>query len=265
MAVQVHPTAVVDKRANLDQDIVIGPYSIIGPDVVLGSGTTVGPHVVIEGKTIIGKKNTIFQFASLGGPPQHLQFKGEDVRLEIGDGNVFREYVNINLGTIQGRGFTKIGNNNFIMSQVHIGHDCQIGNNVTIATGAGLAGHVVVEDHVFIGGITGVSQRVRIGTYAYIGGCTGIGRDVPPYTLGRGANAISIKGINVIGLQRNGFPEETILALRRAFRTVFLSDHTVQEGCDIAIAQLGSTPEVAYFISFIRESKQGIASPNARG
>lgn len=258
MAVQIHPTAVVDRGATLDADLTIGPYSIIGPDVEIGSGTVIGSHVVIEGKTRIGKNNSIYQFCSLGGPPQDLKFKGEDVSLEIGDNNVLREYVHIHMGTIHGKRVTRIGNNNLIMSTVHIGHDCMIGNGCVISTGAGLSGHVVLEDGVILGGMVGISQRIRVGKMAYVGGLTGVVRDVPPFIVGRGAESMCTKGINSIGLSRQGVPKENILALKRAYRTIFMSDNTVSTGCEKVMAELGNYPEVAYFVSFIRNSKNGI-------
>lgn len=258
MAVQIHPTAVVDRAAMLDTDLTIGPYSIIGPKVEIGSGTVIESHVVIEGKTKIGKNNSIYQFSSLGGVPQDLKFKGGDVRLEIGENNVLREYVNIHMGTIHGGGVTRIGNNNLIMTTVHIGHDCIIGDGTVIATGTGISGHVTLEDGVTLGGKVGISQRVRIGRMAYIGGGTGIARDVPPYIIGRGAEGICLKSINSVGLSRKGVPQENILALKRAYRTIFLAGNTVSAGCEIASAELGNYPEVDYFISFIKNSKNGI-------
>ncbi|OGQ33460.1 MAG: acyl-[acyl-carrier-protein]--UDP-N-acetylglucosamine O-acyltransferase [Deltaproteobacteria bacterium RIFCSPHIGHO2_12_FULL_43_9] len=258
MAVQIHPTAVVDRAAVLDTDLTIGPYSIIGPKVEIGSGTVIGSHVVIEGKTKIGKNNSIYQFSALGGAPQDLKFKGEDVGLEIGENNVLREYVNIHMGTIHGNRITRIGNNNLIMSNVHIGHDCSIGNGCVISTGTGLSGHVVLEEGVILGGMVGASQRVRIGKMAYIGGFTAIARDVPPFITGRGTSDIYIKGINSIGLSRKGVPEENIRALKKAYRTIFLTGNTVGLGCEKAKAEVGNYPEVDYFISFIQNSKNGI-------
>jgi UDP-N-acetylglucosamine acyltransferase len=255
---QIHPTAVVDSSAALDNDLTIGPYSVIGANVEIGSGTVIGSHVVIEGKTKIGKNNTIYQFVSLGAAPQDLKFKGEDVSLEIGDNNVFREYVSIHLGTINGTAKTKVGDGNLFMSTVHVGHDCVIGDGVVISTGTGLSGHVTVEDGVILGGMVGVSQRVRIGKMAYVGGFSAAARDVPPYIIGRGAENIFMKGINSVGLSRKGVAKENILTLKRAYRTIFMSDNTVAEGCEIAFEQWGHIPEVEYFISFIKNSKNGI-------
>lgn len=258
MAVQIHPTAVVDLKAELDNDLTIGPYSIIGPKVEIGSGTVVGSHVVIEGKTRIGKNNSVYQFVTLGAAPQDLKFKGEDVGLEIGDNNVFREYVSIHMGTVNGTGVTRIGNNNLLMTTVHIGHDCNIGNGVVISTGSGLSGHVIVEDGVILGGMVGVSQRVRIGKMAYIGGLSGSARDVPPFVIGRGTDNINMKGINSVGLSRRGVPQENIAFLKKAYRTIFMSENTIAQGCDIAFEQWGHIPEVEYFITFIKNSKNGI-------
>lgn len=258
MAIQIHKTAVVDPSAKLGDDLTIGPYSVVGPNVEIGAGTIVGPHSVIEGKTKIGFNNSIYQFSSIGSAPQDLKYKGEDVRLEIGDNNIFREYSNINLGTVHGGGVTKIGNNNLLMSSVHIGHDCSLGDGVVIATGTGLSGHVTLEDGVILGGMVGISQRVRVGKLAYIGGFTGIGRDVPPFVVGRGSDGIWIKGINSVGLSRKGFPEANIRALKRAYRAVFMSGNTVSAGCEIAFKEWGDVPEVDYFISFIKNSKNGI-------
>lgn len=258
MAVQIHPTAVVDSAARFDHDVTIGPYSVVGPDVELGAGTVIGSHVVIEGKTTIGKNNTIYQFASIGAAPQDLKFKGEDVRLEIGDDNVMREYVTIHLGTINGNGVTKIGNGNLFMTTAHVGHDCIVGDGVVMSTGTGLSGHVVMEDGVILSGMVGIGQRVHVGKMAYVGGLSGTARDIPPYIIGKGADHIYMKGINSVGLTRKGVPKENISALKRAYRAIFLADNTVAKGCDRAMEQWGNFPEVNYFITFIKNSKNGI-------
>jgi len=253
----IHPTAIIHPSAQLAEDVEVGPYSIIGECVTVGKGTVIGPHVVIEGITSIGENCKILQFASLGAFTQSFQYKGEDTRVIIGDGNIIREFVTIHRGTIEGRGQTQIGNNNFIMAYSHIAHDCKLGNGVIMANAATLAGHIDIEDYSIIGGLSAIHQYVRIGCYAFLGGATAAPMDIPPYVSATG-NRAKLYGLNTVGLKRHGFSPETIRKLKRAYRIVFRSGLNMKE----ALAQIENEgldgAEVEHFINFIRTSKRGI-------
>ncbi len=185
----IHPTAIVDPKAEIAEGVEIGPYSVIEKDVVIGEGTKIGPHVVIREGTRIGKQCHIFQFSSIGEAPQAFAYRGEKTSLLIGDQNIFREFVTIHRGTVPGGGKTIIGNNNYFMAYAHVAHDCQIGNQVVMANGATLAGHILIEDHAIIGGLSAVHQFCRIGTHAFLSGLTGVSLDIPPYMLAPGSRA----------------------------------------------------------------------------
>ncbi|MGH1537021.1 MAG: acyl-ACP--UDP-N-acetylglucosamine O-acyltransferase, partial [Gammaproteobacteria bacterium] len=197
----IHPTAIVDSSAEIDNSVSIGPYSIIGPDVKIAKNTSVGPHVVIGGSTSIGSGNRIFQFSSIGEIPQDKKFHGENSELIIGDDNTIREYVTINRGTEEDQGYTKIGDRNWIMAYVHIAHDCNVENDITFANGATLAGHVTVEEFAILGGFTLVHQFCRIGAYSFCAMGTALNRDLPPYLIASG-NYASTHGLNKEGLHR---------------------------------------------------------------
>ncbi len=224
----IHSTAIVSPKAQIADDVEIGPYTIIGDDVQIGSGSTVASHVVINGHTKIGENNRIFQFASIGEEPQDLKYRGEPTRLEIGNGNTIREYVTISRGTIQDDGLTKIGDNNLLMAYVHIAHDCKVGNEIIFANCASLAGHVTVEDHVIFGGMSGVHQFARVGAHSFIGNNSGVSQDVPPYLLVFGQPAVP-KGINTEGLKRRGFDEDQVRAIKKAFRILYRSGLRLEE------------------------------------
>lgn len=214
---EVHPSAVVDPKAQLGSDVSIGPYAVIGPEVTIGDNTSIGAHAVINGRTTLGADNRIFPFAALGGIPQDKKYAGEDSEVIIGDGNTIREYVTINGGTEQGGGRTQLGNNNWIMAYVHIAHDCIIANDTVFANGATLAGHVHVYDHAILGGFTLVHQFCRVGTYAFCGMGAGLNRDLPPYFLATG-NPARLRGLNREGLKRADFPADVIKAINKAYR-----------------------------------------------
>ena len=219
----IHKTAIIDQKAKINSDVEIGPYTVIGPDVEIGEGSKIQSHVNITGHTLIGKNNKIFPFASIGNEPQDLKYKGENTKLEIGDGNTIREYTTINVGTVGGGGITKIGNNSLLMIGVHIAHDCIVGNNVVIANSAAIAGHAEIGDFVIIGGNCGVQQFTRIGKLAMIGGMTGVSRDVIPYGLSLG-NRNYLDGINIIGLRRNKTPNKDIICLSDAYKEIFKTE-----------------------------------------
>ena len=216
----IHKTAIVDIKAKISGNAIIGPYSIIGPNVQIGEGTEIQSHVNITGNTVIGNKTKIFPFASIGTNPQDLKYKGEQTKLEIGSNNIIREHVTINTGTNGGGGITKIGDNNLIMIGAHIAHDCIVGNNVVIANSAAIAGHAEISDDVIIGGNCGIQQFTRIGKMAMIGGMSGVSRDVIPYGLSFG-NRNYLEGINIVGLRRKKVSNKEILALSEAYKEIF--------------------------------------------
>jgi UDP-N-acetylglucosamine acyltransferase len=224
----IHPSAIVDPSAELDGSVSVGPFAVIGPHVVIGAGTRVGPHTVIEGHTRIGRDNRIFQFASIGAAPQDKKYRDEPTRLEIGDGNTIREFVTLNCGTAQDRGVTRIGNDNWIMAYVHVAHDCLVGDHTIFANSTNLAGHVEIGDWVILGGYTGVHQFCKVGAHAMTGVGTVVLHDIPPFVMASG-NTAQAHGINSEGLRRRGFDNETINAIRRAYKTLYKSGLTLEE------------------------------------
>ena len=217
---QIHPTAVIDQKAQLGKGVEVGPFCSVGPDVVLGEGVRLISHVTIAGRTIVGAHTVFYPFSSIGHPPQDLKYNGEPSHLIIGDNNTIREYVTIQPGTEAGGMITKIGNQNLFMASTHVAHDCQIGNHVIMANCATLGGHVTVEDHAFIGGLSAVHQFVRIGAHAIIGGMSGVEHDVIPYGHVKGERA-HLSGLNLVGLKRRGFSSTTIQELRNAYQEIF--------------------------------------------
>lgn len=253
----IHESALVDVKADIASNVTIGPYSVIGPDVKIGKNTWIGPHVVINGPCKIGEDNKIFQFNSIGEAPQHAQYGGETTYLEIGDRNQFREFCTINRGTIDGGGLTKIGNDNLFMAYVHVAHDCLIGNNTIFANNASLAGHVTVGNHVIFGGFSGIHQFCKVGDHVMTGIATISFKDIPPYLLVSG-NTAKPHGLNSRGLKKRGFSEDTLKALRSAYKIVYRSGNTI----DFAINQLEKLakdyPDVQRFVDFITKSERGI-------
>lgn len=253
----IHPTAIVDPKAQLAEGVEIGPWTYIGSDVVIGKDTIIEPHVIIRGPTVIGERNHIYQFSSIGERTPDLKYKDEPTRLLIGDDNVIRENVTIHRGTVQDRGETVIGNNNLLMAYVHIGHDSVIKNHTILVNNTALAGHVHVGDWAILSGYTLVHQFCKIGSHAFSGMGTAIGKDVPAYVTVSGAPA-EAKTINTEGLRRRGFSVEAISQLRRAFKIVYRQGLTL----DIALQRLSGmiieTPEVALLIESIEASERGI-------
>ncbi len=253
----IHPTAIVDSKAEIDSNVEIGPYSIIEADVVIGSGTVVGPHVVIQPYVTIGSDCKIFQFASIGALPQALKFKGEKTYVKIGRGTIIREFVTINRGTGFGGGVTEIGEKNFLMAYAHIAHDCKTGREVILANNATLAGHIIIGDRVMVGGLVAVHQFVRIGSYAYVGGKSAIVKDIPPYVIASGDRA-RLHGLNRVGLKRQGFSEETLALLKKAYRIIFRIGLTLNEAIERVTAEVEQIPEVNEMIDFIKSSQRGL-------
>ena len=253
----IHPTAIVQPGAKLAADVSVGPYSVIGPQVSIGEGTAIGPHVVIDGRVKIGSNNRIFQFSSIGAPPQDKKYAGEDTAVEIGDGNTIREYVTINRGTALDAGVTRLGNDNWIMAYVHLAHDCQVGSHTIFANLSQLAGHVHIGDWAILGGNTIVHQFVRVGAHSFTGMCTYLDRDLPPFVKAAGQMAKPY-GINGEGLRRKGFSPGTIQALKRAYRALYRSGLSAEE-VRRELAALGAeVPEVRAIAEFVDGSKRGI-------
>jgi len=254
----IHPTAIIDSKADIREGVEIGPYCVIEKGVSISEGTKIGPHVVIREGTQIGKQCQISQFASIGEAPQFSGYKGEKTFLQIGDRNIIREFVTLHRGTVKGGGKTVIGNENFIMAYSHVAHDCQIGNQVIMANGATLAGHILIEDFAIIGGLSAIHQFCRVGTYAIIGGITGVILDIPPYTKAQGDRA-KLFGLNTVGLKRANFSEETLKALKKAYRIIFRSGLTLEKAMkQVGEEEISQTPEVQHFLQFIQGSKRGI-------
>ena len=252
-----HPTALIHPEAKLAEDIEVGAYSIIGEHVEIGSGTTVGPHVVIGGHTRIGKHNRIFQFSSLGEIPQDMKYANEPTRLEIGDNNTIREFCTFNLGTAQDAGVTRVGNNNWIMAYVHLAHDCQIGNHTIFANNAQLAGHVRVDDHAILGGFTVVHQFCQIGAHVITGMGTILLQDIPPYVTVSG-NPAAPYGINSEGLKRRGFSGDAVMAIKRAYKTLYKSGLSLGEAKEAILGQADTHPELHALVDFLSHSQRGI-------
>jgi len=252
----IHPTALVDGGAQLGRDVEVGPYVVIGPQVTVGDGTRVAAHAVIERNARIGAGVQIGVGSVIGGPPQDLKYRNEETWVEIGEGTVVREYSTINRGSTA-TGKTTVGARCFLMTYVHVAHDCHIGNDVIIANGVQMAGHVTIGDRANISGLTPIHQFCRIGTFAFVGGGSRVNVDVPPYVKAVG-NPLQLYGLNSVGLQRAGFTPEVKLALKRVYRLLFNSDFTISQGIARARTELPALPEIETFLSFIETSQRGV-------
>jgi UDP-N-acetylglucosamine acyltransferase len=255
--VSIHPTAIIQPGAKLAKDVAVGPYSVIGAQVEVGEGSWIGNSVVLDGRTRIGRRNKIFHFASIGAPPQDKKYAGEDTAVEIGDGNTIREYVTINRGTTHDAGVTRVGNDNWVMAYVHFAHDCQVGSNTIFANACQLAGHVTVGDWAIFGATTLVHQFVHIGAHAFTGMGTYLAQDLPPYIRAAG-NMAKPFGINSEGLKRRGFKPDTLLGLKRAYRTLYRSGLGLEEARSALRSQAVLCPEVQHILDFLDRSKRGI-------
>lgn len=255
----IHPTAVVHPSARIADSAEIGPYAIIEADVTIGAGTTVGPHSVIGRWTEIGENNQIFHMASVGVASQDLKYKGEECWTRIGNGNMIREFATVHRGTVTGINETVIGNNNLLMAYSHVAHDCVIGSNIVMANSATLAGHVTVQDHVIIGGLVAIHQFVRIGAHAMLGGGTLVTLDVPPYMIATSDKRdMSLRGLNLVGLKRRGFSDETISKLKKAYKTLFMADLKLADAMAKIRQDIVGSPEVDNLMTFIESSERGI-------
>jgi UDP-N-acetylglucosamine acyltransferase len=254
----IHETAVVHPAAELADGVEVGPYAVIGEKVKIGEGTWIGPHVIIDKWTVIGEGCQIYQYASLGTPPQHLKYNGEETYVIIGNNNVIREFVTINRGTSFGNGKTVLGDGNFIMAYVHIAHDCIIGDHVIMASYAILAGHVEIGDYAVIGGMVAIHQFVKIGNYAFVGGGTAIPKDIPPYVTASGMRA-KLYGINVVNLERNNVSQEAIKGLKKAYKIIFRSQIPLKRALlKVEEDPISSLAEVRHLVDFLKETKRGI-------
>jgi UDP-N-acetylglucosamine acyltransferase len=257
MTVVIHPTAIVHPGAQLGEGVSIGAYSLVGEHVVIGDNSWVGPHVVVEGHTRIGRDNRLFQFCSIGAAPQDKKYKGEPTRLEIGDRNTIREFCTFNRGTAQDAGVTRIGDDNWIMAYVHLAHDCQVGSNTIFANNAQLAGHVQVGDWAILGGFTVVHQFVRIGAHSMTAMGTILLQDLPPYVMASG-NTAEPHGINSEGLKRRGFSPESVVAIRRAYKSLYKSGLSLADARAAIAAEAAAVPELAPLAEFLADAGRGI-------
>ena len=256
----IDKTAIIDPNAKISSNVRIGQYSVIGPNVEIDENVIVASHVSIVGNTKIGKNNKIYPFASIGNDPQDLKYKDEKTKLEIGNGNIIREYVTINPGTIGGGGVTKIGNNCLFMISSHIAHDCYVGNNVIIANNVPLGGHVHIEDDVIIGGNSAIQQFTRVGKLAMIGGMCGVVGDIIPYGLAYGNRSV-LKGINLVGLRRKKIPNSEIMILSDAFKEIFKSEN-LTKNLELLNSDLKKSPFVKDILNFLdKEKKKPICTP----
>lgn len=257
----VHASAMIAPGAIIAPSAQVGPYCVIGPGVEIGEHTVIGAHCVIDGLTKIGAHNRIYQFNSIGAPPQDKKYAGEVTRLEIGDRNTIREFCTINTGTVQDGGVTKVGDDNWIMAYVHVAHDCKIGNQTVLANHATLAGHVHLGDWVIVGGLTGIHQFVRVGSHAMIGFATAVTQDVLPFLTIDG-NPSAVRGINHEGLKRRGFDASQIAAIKQAYRIIFRKNLALDAALDEVslLAQAQSNPnDLMNMIEAARTSSRGVA------
>jgi UDP-N-acetylglucosamine acyltransferase len=257
MAYKIHPTAIIDSKAELDSSVEVGAYSIIGAGVKVGADTRIGSHVVLKGPTTIGKNNQIFQFSSLGEQPQDKKYRDEPTALEIGDNNTIREFCTFNRGTIQDKGKTSIGNNNWIMAYVHIAHDCQIGNNTIMANNSSLAGHVDIHDYAILGGFTLIHQFCKVGAHVITAVNTVVFKDIPPYVTAAGYDA-KPHGINAEGLKRRGFSPDTILQIKRAYKVLYRNSLTLEEAKIELASMQKNCNQIVLLTDFLNNSTRGI-------
>jgi UDP-N-acetylglucosamine acyltransferase len=254
---RIHATAIVDPLAELDDDVAVGPYSIVGPACTIGAGTVVGPHAVIAARTRLGRRNRVFQFASIGEIAQDRKYGGEPTTTTIGDDNVFREYVTVHAGTALDRGDTAIGDDNLFLAYTHVAHDCVVGSHTVFSNNAQIAGHVRVDDWAVMGAFGGVHQFCRIGAHAMVAAGSIVLQDVPPYTIVQGYPA-QPKGTNVEGLKRRGFSAEDLLAIRRAYKALYREGLALDEAKAAIAAAAQRSPVLAPLAAFLAVPGRGI-------
>ena len=256
MAPRIHPTAIVEAGAVLANDVEIGPLAVVGPHVELCAGVSIGAHATVIGCTRIGSRTRVFPYACLGGEPQIKDFTGGATRLEIGRDNVIREHTSIHVGSLEGDGCTRIGDDNLIMNAAHIGHDCQIGSCCIVASFCGLAGHVRVEDHAVLGAYTGVHQHARVGESVMAASNAKLSQDAPPFSMVAGDRA-RLVGVNHVGLRRRNFSGEAMRSVKRAFHIVFHSKLRLESALCRVREELGNSPEVERLVCFLETSERG--------
>jgi UDP-N-acetylglucosamine acyltransferase len=255
--VQIHPTAIVDPAAELGAGVVIGPYSIIGPGVRIGAGTRIGPHVMIDRDTLLGRDCVVHKGAVVGSDPQDLKYAGESTKLFVGDRTVIREFATLNRGTAA-LGYTYVGSDCLLMAYTHVAHDCRLGDHVILSNAVNMGGHVTIGDWAIIGGLTPIHQFVRIGEHAFVGGMSRAAKDIPPYVKAAG-DPLKHYGLNSVGLQRRGFPEEVRRELKRAYRLFYGSAYNTSQALARAREELRPFPEVELFLSFFETSDRGVS------
>lgn len=253
----IDPAAIIDSKAELADDVSVGPFSVIGAGVKIGAGTVIGSHVVIKGPTVIGKQNRIYQFTSIGEDPQDKKYAAEITRLEIGDRNTIREFTSMHRGTKQDHSLTKIGNDNLFMAYTHVAHDCTIGNHVIMANGASLAGHVHLHSHAILGGFTLVHQFTQIGQYSFAAMGSAITQDIPPFVM-VGGKPTRPHGINSVGMERNGISPEDIRLIRKAYKIIYKTNLRLEDAIDQMEDLAGESKELSDMVSFLRNVNRGI-------
>ena len=256
MSRQIHPTAIVDPDAELGENVRIGPYAVVGARCVIGDGCALEARTVLERNVRLAPDVTVGIGSVLGGDPQDLKFRGEETWVEIGEGTRIREYATINRGTLQSMK-TTVGRGCFLMSYVHLAHDCHVGDGVIISNATQLAGHVTIEDRAILSGLVAVHQFVRIGKHSFTGGCSRVAKDVPPFLKAVG-NPIKLYGLNSVGLQRSGFDDAVVRELKRAYRLFFRSELNVSQALERARSELHLYPDVEHFLRFLEESGRGV-------
>jgi UDP-N-acetylglucosamine acyltransferase len=257
MGIDIHPSSIVSPKAEIADGVSIGPFSIIGEKVTIGRNTSIGSHVVIDGNTVIGEKNKIYPYVSLGLPPQDIGYKNEDTRLIIGDENIIREFVTVNRATTKQDRVTKIGNKNYLMAYAHVAHDCALGNSIVMSNAATLGGHIEIGDKAIIGGLVAIHQFVRVGAYAFIGGKSATVKDIPPFMMASGDRA-KLYGLNVRGLKREGFSQEKIEGLKRAYHIIWRDHNLLHEALEKVKVEIVPFEELELLLSFLTSSKRGV-------
>ena len=256
MSARIHSTAIVDRGAEIADDVEIGPWALVGPGCTVGAGSVLQARATLEENVRLGERVTVGIGSVLGGKPQDLKFKGEVTHVEVGDDTRIREYATINRGTSQSFK-TTVGRHCFLMSYVHLAHDCHVGDHVIISNGTQLAGHVTIEDHATISGLCAIHQFTKIGRHAFIGGCSRVPKDIPPFVRAVG-NPIRLYGLNSVGLLRRGFSEEVLAELKKAYRLFFRSELNVSQAIEQAARELKAFPEVKDLIAFVESSGRGV-------
>lgn len=254
---KIDPRAAVADSAVLGEGVEVGAFAVIGPNVEIGAGSIIGPHAIVTGWTRLGRNNRVFQFASIGDAPQDKKYAGEPTRVEIGDGNVFREYVTVNRGTTHDKGITRVGDDNLFMASSHVAHDCIVGSHCVFANLATLGGHVEIDDYVILAGFTGVHQFCKIGAHAFIANNTAVTRDVPPYVMAVGHPAAP-HSINATGLSRRGFTPEQVRNIKNAYRTLYRKDLPLEEAIRELEQQAATAAEIRLFVDFIARSTRSL-------